>query len=59
MLVEIYALRGDDIRGVDTCGSYVNHDGDKSMLLNVEGSRVQRPGKAKHLNAVGGQIFLQ
>ena len=58
MLVEIDALSGDGIRGVNTLSCDVDHNSDEGMLFDVEGTRVQRDGISECLDAPVREVAI-
>lgn len=59
MLGEINFLRRDDVCRIHATGDDVGHNGDHSVFFNVEGPRVERPGKAESVEACRGKDVFE
>ena len=58
VLVEVDSLSSDDISRVNSLSGDVDHDGDQGVLLDVEGTRVQRDRVSKCLDALCEKIVV-
>ena len=54
MLVEVNALSGDHVGSVSTTRDDIGHNGDESVLLDVEGTRVELEGVSEDRECVVG-----